>query len=762
MSLTATIVLPTQDRPEYLDVALASIVPQARAAGVPVLVVDDGPSLRTRQVAARHAARYVAHDGPRGLNAARNTAIDHTGSDLLVFVDDDVRVHDGWLAALLHAASQLPDDVGVLTGPIVPVFEDHALRMCGREGAPITFLDHGSADTDVPYAWGANMTIRRSALHRAGRFDASRPLYGDEAQWQDALKAAGGRIRYVAAAGLDHRRAGDDSRLRELSRAAYRRGVASRRHDVFKQRAPTLAAELRTLAGCAVHSLRFRCANGIVMAAHSLGRTHEAWTPQPPAAIPGVDDFLSGQSGTVGGLRGRGRQVRDRLADILTLPARAAARRKAQTDHAHARILVLGVERPGSLMPRALNELRRSGHELTLAVAPVASGQGKFANLNAQLADHDLEAFDWLLVLDDDVTLPAHFLDVLVDQAVRHGLKLAQPAHRLHSHAAWPVTRRHGAGTRAHDLRRDRPRHRSSTATPSRRCCRSRRSCRWAGGSTRTGPRSPGASAGRSASWTPSRSATPWPLPRRPTPGMPRWPKRGPFSRTGRTSGATKCGRWVDRAVKVCVVAEFYPRADDPVLGIWAHRQALAARDAGARGPRAGPATARSRRWRPHAAPAARAARAAAPAPHHDDRRHPGHVRALRLPAAPGLLRHVGPLGRPSAGARAASACAATSPSTSSTPTTPSPRGTRCAAAAWTSRSSSPSTAATSSTPRPARPPGRRPCGRPSPRADLVLANSAGMARDARALDADQRPRRAPGDRPARTRPRRGPSSRRS
>ena len=33
---------------------------------------------------------------------------------------------------------------------------------------------------------------------------------------------------------------------------------------------------------------------------------------------------------------------------------------------------------------------------------------------------------------------------------------------------------------------------------------------------------------------------------------------------------------------KVAVVAEFYPSRQDPVLGIWAHRQALAARDAGA------------------------------------------------------------------------------------------------------------------------------------------------------------------------------------
>ncbi|WP_205696663.1 glycosyltransferase [Conexibacter sp. SYSU D00693] len=34
--------------------------------------------------------------------------------------------------------------------------------------------------------------------------------------------------------------------------------------------------------------------------------------------------------------------------------------------------------------------------------------------------------------------------------------------------------------------------------------------------------------------------------------------------------------------MKVCVVAEFYPRVADPVLGVWAHRQAVAARDAGA------------------------------------------------------------------------------------------------------------------------------------------------------------------------------------
>jgi teichuronic acid biosynthesis glycosyltransferase TuaC len=37
-----------------------------------------------------------------------------------------------------------------------------------------------------------------------------------------------------------------------------------------------------------------------------------------------------------------------------------------------------------------------------------------------------------------------------------------------------------------------------------------------------------------------------------------------------------------DSSLRVVVVAEFYPSRRDPVLGVWAHRQALAARDAGA------------------------------------------------------------------------------------------------------------------------------------------------------------------------------------
>ena len=45
-------------------------------------------------------------------------------------------------------------------------------------------------------------------------------------------------------------------------------------------------------------------------------------------------------------------------------------------------------------------------------------------------------------MIDDDVELPRGFLDRFLFLCERFSLTLAQPAHRLHSHAAWEVTRR--------------------------------------------------------------------------------------------------------------------------------------------------------------------------------------------------------------------------------------------------------------------------------------------------------------------------------
>ncbi len=462
--------IPTRARPSYLEVALESIAPQAAATGAEVLVVDDaGPSPQIRAIAERLGARYEPHPRPLGLNVARNTGVERSRSELVIFVDDDVEVCPGWLAALLRAAREHAD-AQVFAGPIRPRLEGRAPRSCGREGAPITALDLGPRDTaNVRYAWGANMAVRRSALRRVGPFDVTLEHAGDEQEWQDRLSATcgAGHVLYVAAAGLDHRRAGRDARLRALARAARHRGRAARRFDAWHgdTRAPSLAHELRTLAGCAGHVVRYRCLNGLTMVAHSAGRLeqgvrearHRDSSPRAahpsPGAAPLADDFLSGESGTVGGLDAVRRELVDRLADAREIIGlrRLRLARAARREPPRRRVLVLSVARPAhAAMSTAIEiELRRSRHDVELRRAAPGDA-GKFENLNRLLPD--LAPYDWLLVIDDDVVLPRGFLDRLLFLAERFAFDLAQPAHRARSHAAWRVTRR-----RARALARETP-----------------------------------------------------------------------------------------------------------------------------------------------------------------------------------------------------------------------------------------------------------------------------------------------------------------
>lgn len=162
---------------------------------------------------------------------------------------------------------------------------------------------------------------------------------------------------------------------------------------------------------------------------------------------PARDDFASGETGIIVGVR---LNVRARVEDALIDAARIARLEGPRLARAAAavpprrRVLVVGVERTDrpNLMAQARAELLRSRHDVEVATCEVG-GRGKFENLNALIAAHDGAAGrDWLIAIDDDVELPHGFLDRFLFLAERFGLRLAQPAHRRHSHAAWRVTRR--------------------------------------------------------------------------------------------------------------------------------------------------------------------------------------------------------------------------------------------------------------------------------------------------------------------------------
>ena len=278
--MDVTVVVPTSGRAGYLEVTLESLRGQSTAIPHELLVVDDGSSDATGEVAGRFGVRAIRHDERRGLNAARNTGLREARGDLIAFVDDDVFVPPGWLDAIVEGARRHPE-ADAFGGPIRARFEGHAPRGCGREDPPITTLDLGAEDVEAEMVWGANFAVRRSAVERVGEFDESFDRgHGDEEEWLLRLRAAGGRIVYLADAGLDHRRAAGDSGLGSLARAAYHRGRGARSSDRHHGKAPGVGRELRDLAGAGWHTVRRACPQGVIMGAHAAGRLVEALRPR--------------------------------------------------------------------------------------------------------------------------------------------------------------------------------------------------------------------------------------------------------------------------------------------------------------------------------------------------------------------------------------------------------------------------------------------------------------------------------------------------
>jgi len=176
---------------------------------------------------------------------------------------------------------------------------------------------------------------------------------------------------------------------------------------------------------------------------------------------PSPVGFLSGDAGDVTDpwrrAKRRAGEAAFELADRALLVRRRAARLGRRAGP--RRVLVLGVYRPGSLLPGEAGALRSERHEVMLALGATGVADpllaratlatrlkgGKFENLNRLIELAAAADPDWTLVVDDDVRLPPGFLDSLIGVCEWIGLDIAQPAQTLMSHSAWRVTRRRPA-----------------------------------------------------------------------------------------------------------------------------------------------------------------------------------------------------------------------------------------------------------------------------------------------------------------------------
>src|SRR5690606_9312317 len=83
-----SVIIPCFNHAHYLSTALESVQDQDHEQ-IEIIVVDDGSTDNTKEVATKYPNVKYIYKANAGLPAARNTGIDHSTGKFIVFLDAD-------------------------------------------------------------------------------------------------------------------------------------------------------------------------------------------------------------------------------------------------------------------------------------------------------------------------------------------------------------------------------------------------------------------------------------------------------------------------------------------------------------------------------------------------------------------------------------------------------------------------------------------------------------------------------------------------
>ncbi len=180
---TVTAVIPNRNRADLLDAVLESLRDQNLPARIDleVVVVDNGSTDESREVARLHGARVVALERNRGVSYAFNRGIASNRGEWIALLNNDVVLAPDWLAQLLEAAER--SAAWFATGKVLDAKRRDVIDGAGDAvslGGSAWRIGHGRPDGPVfdegratcfPAATAS--LFRRELFERTGPFDES-------------------------------------------------------------------------------------------------------------------------------------------------------------------------------------------------------------------------------------------------------------------------------------------------------------------------------------------------------------------------------------------------------------------------------------------------------------------------------------------------------------------------------------------------------------------------------------------------------------
>ena len=167
-----------------------------------VIVVDDGSTDASPEIARRHSSVQLVQVPSGGLSAARNSGLTHATGEIVAYIDADARAEPEWLAYLVQPF--MSSSVAGSGGPnVVPDDDSWLAQMVARApGGPSHVLLDDRVAEHVP---GCNMAFRRDVLLALDGFNSIFRKAGDDVDFCWRVQARGWKIGFAPCALVWHR-----------------------------------------------------------------------------------------------------------------------------------------------------------------------------------------------------------------------------------------------------------------------------------------------------------------------------------------------------------------------------------------------------------------------------------------------------------------------------------------------------------------------------------------------------------------------------
>lgn len=236
-ALSVSVIIPARNEEANIGRCLQSLQAQTLLP-TEIIVVDDGSTDNTAEIAASFSEVKLLTGGGRGPSAARNLALLATRADVVAFTDADCLCHPRWLEELINSLlnsqhsgvggdQQSPTDESSFGQEVQKFF-----KLIGFVG---NYVRHDKAvETKTSHNPSCNVAYWRRALMEVGCFD-EKLWPGEDVDLDYRLTKAGHTLLYNPRAVVEHYRPANQKAFNKMMRSYGRaQGYLVRKHGPFR------------------------------------------------------------------------------------------------------------------------------------------------------------------------------------------------------------------------------------------------------------------------------------------------------------------------------------------------------------------------------------------------------------------------------------------------------------------------------------------------------------------------------------------------